>query len=615
MPTYQWSGVRTILGETGALLKTDNNEIIAETVGNLHGTGYFDAAKKPIGKWVITEVLARGTHLWDKETFDFSPEGPYGIRMQVPNLKHAAGYETSFCVLVGYSPYTLEPVFAWEPKTHEGIPGHDNDSLSLLQFQQGIRSTDLSFGTILHHSLTISGNLRALKRLLIQKHWQHAFDGGDISVDEAKALIEKSRQSLHQGDAPVVVTRIKPATTAEAPNHRSYRHEFPQQGNRPYEEVLPLVKKHLLYHPGISCFMYEAPYISNMVYPPELYEKLAKFARAHPFDKFNATAMLFAAQLWVDITEHPTFKLEEFAQSANRGLTPISLSVFLVYFEHWLKIHEYFQCLSFIHPFRLMREMFMKDLFASTQTFVINESIIDPEEIRDLVHKVKPQHPEILVEERVYLFPFMMNGTNMTHPHDLLHISRLSPTEQALIGMPDLRVLGLPSFHRRPNHKRVIAMPEPIAQLSFHGIQTQLYEPVPDGLLNISSEGPTSQFGSSLKSGTIWTHEFRVKRDMPTVEQVQWRTAPELLPGLPSEVHIKPGMLGSWTRVLDRRLAWLDRQGVLGKVQLRTGPDGLPGYNGMPLENVADLYSPEAMPWLLRRALEDPSNRPLAQEP
>lgn len=90
-------------------------------------------------------------------------------------------------------------------------------------------------------------------------------------------------------------------------------------------------------------FVYMVPYMSNMTFPAELYSKLTEFAKAHPTDKLDAKAMLFAVQLWVDITSHPARMAEEFTQNPN-GIPEVSLAVFLLYYEAWLKVHEYLQC-------------------------------------------------------------------------------------------------------------------------------------------------------------------------------------------------------------------------------------------------------------------------------
>ncbi|SCO78754.1 uncharacterized protein FRV6_02967 [Fusarium oxysporum] len=49
--------------------------------------------------------------------------------------------------------------------------------------------------------------------------------------------------------------------------------------------------------------------------PEELYVALDDFAPAHPRDKLNAVALLFATQLWFDIMEYPDGLEETFATS------------------------------------------------------------------------------------------------------------------------------------------------------------------------------------------------------------------------------------------------------------------------------------------------------------
>lgn len=47
----------------------------------------------------------------------------------------------------------------------------------------------------------------------------------------------------------------------------------------------------------------------------------------------------------------------------------------------------------------------------------------------------------------------------------------------------------------------------------------------------------------------------------------------------------------------------------MGRVRLHAGPDGLPGYHSMPLEDKAHILTDGEMKDMVRRALEDPANR------
>ncbi|KAF4943247.1 hypothetical protein FGADI_13538 [Fusarium gaditjirri] len=178
----------------------------------------------------------------------------------------------------------------------------------------------------------------------------------------------------------------------------------------------------------------------------------------------------------------------------------------------------------------------------------------------------------------------------MVYPQDIPNNLRLSETRQAMVGMPDLRVLGPPSYPTNDSNWIKITMPEPIAHITF--LDSGEYALA--NLFNATAAGPTLQFGNSLKSGTIWTHEFQKYTHKP---------------GRPLGEFIKRELVDVWTQLSDRRLAWLTTLGVLGKVRLRTGQDGLPGYYGMPLENddyyLDDVYAGR----MVQRALQDPRNR------
>ncbi|KAF5570968.1 hypothetical protein FPHYL_803 [Fusarium phyllophilum] len=593
-----WRGSRTIIDGKKAKLMLDNDEVIAETVGKPKGGGYFDSNQKPIGEWTFAKVLNRGTLLWDRE--NFYPGDPAERSMHVHYSEESYDYGTPRRLLVGYSAYTLEPVLASiNPEVfyiQEDMKGEHLSGLRLETISEGC----LDEGeVILHYSLTVPGNLRALKLLLLEKDWSRALHGGDLTVEGAKDLARQSAQSLYDGRTPVTVARIKPATTTQVPNHKKpclKRSVIPDEsygpGNRQLHEILPRVKPNLWFNEPMD-FVYKAPYMSNMQYPERLYHELAIFAKAHSDDKFNATAMLFAIQLWVDIEEHPDKMLE---YCVAEPLPSVSLAVFVVYFEHWLKIHEHLQCLRFIHPFRLIHLLYWNDIlvpYNRNSVSYVKEDAIDSERVRWYVLDAEAWDPEISVTERVDLYPFMMTGSKMVYPQDIPNRFRLSETQQAMVGMPDLRVLGSPSYPTQESETIEIAMPEAIARITF--LKETSNERALTDFFDATKAGPTSQFGNSLRSGTIWTHEFQKYTYNP---------------GRPIEEFNTPELTDVWTQLSDRRLRWLETLGVLGRVRLRTGEDGLPGYYGMPSENdercLGDAYAGR----MVQRALEDPRNRP-----
>lgn len=370
------------------------------------------------------------------------------------------------------------------------------------------------------------------------------------------------------------------------------------------------VEPHILRRGELNFFVYKVPYMSNMDYPPELYENLAHFAKEHYRDKFNGTAMLFAVQLWVDIVDRPDRMVEPF--SAHNPEAPelphVSLAVFLVYFETWLKFHEHLRCIQYIHPFRVMNTMFLRDIATDSDAFTTRMHILDEEAIRVLVLQGVSRRAEFPVTTRVEYFPFLMNGTSMAAPQDFQAYQPFSPTEQVLIGMPSISILGLPSLHRQEGHARLVAMPASIARLSFHGLTMPVMERYPANFQDVDVIGMTSQFGQLSTSGTIWAHDFMPDGDVTTIRERMWATDPAMNPGLPLSYFVNPNMEITMMRKQRRRLAWVKHLGVTDIRQLTVGPDGLYGFPGMPLES-EDFPWPSALQNLMAIALKDPYNR------
>ncbi|KAF4439111.1 hypothetical protein F53441_12662 [Fusarium austroafricanum] len=585
-------------GKEAKLEDGESYNALAETVGKFHGGGYFHRNQNPKGDWTVAKVVARGTRLWANDTFD--PRDQLGLRMHGYYPGNGNGKETPRFLFVGYSIYTLEPVLASSQSFDIDL---DTDVLGDLQLDVRSEGTITENEFFPHHALTVPGNIVALKKLLVPKNWDTAFAGGDLTVDQAKDLAFESCRSLYLGDAPIAVTRIKPASIDRAPNHKEANPErfvYPEQRASPYnrqlKDVLPRAKHHLFLARHAKGFVYKAPYMSNMAYPCELYQELASFARTHThyyvYEKFNATAMLFAVQLWVDIEQHPTKMQESYVREP---LPSVSLTVFVVYFEHWLKVHEHLQCINYIHPYRFIQRMFINDSLAmDTKAFLIHDEL-DSARLREYVLDVKARNHELSAHERVHLFPFMIS-TTMVHPQDLDDMYRLSRTQLAMVGMPDLRVLGLPflpSIYSPDRDILEIAIPKPIAQVTFCN-KPFILQPDPVDLFDITADGSTSQFGNSFKSGTVWTHEFHsYVRDT----------------GRTSQICIKPEMSDTWSQLLNRRMERLERLGVLGRVRLRADSSGLPGFPFMPSENSAHRLSEEDIANEVDYALKNPKNR------
>ncbi|KAF4467070.1 hypothetical protein FALBO_6061 [Fusarium albosuccineum] len=204
-----------------AKLVANDNQVLATTVGNIHGTSFSHHEPQNVPFTESPKFFALGL------------DGAVGTRVQAGNLN-------------------ASPCFLFRRAPQEVIVGSN---------------------TIMHHSMTVPGNIAAIKKLFIDKDWERAFDGGDISVERAKELATESRASLQEGGSLVVVARISPSLRPQVPSNGVPNLEdgVGTQSNRRWKECLPEVEKFLLTNDQLKGFTYKVPYMSNMVYPPELY--------------------------------------------------------------------------------------------------------------------------------------------------------------------------------------------------------------------------------------------------------------------------------------------------------------------------------------------------------
>ncbi|KAH6970883.1 hypothetical protein BKA56DRAFT_678035 [Ilyonectria sp. MPI-CAGE-AT-0026] len=222
-PLSRWAGFRVIqnVADNSAELVASDDEVLNKTVGNLHGTGFFERAlpgaseRQLSGDWVVTEVLARGTNLWERELYN--PAGGFGEKIQATMNNDV----TTFGFFVGYSPYTWEFVFGGRPRSNTAVTNAalNDDRLTLLQFRKHPGEKIVGSNTILHYDLAIPGNMAALKKIIIRTNWEQTLDGGDVDADTAKGITTTSCQSLYEGHVPVVVTRIRPCLASQVPNN------------------------------------------------------------------------------------------------------------------------------------------------------------------------------------------------------------------------------------------------------------------------------------------------------------------------------------------------------------------------------------------------------------
>lgn len=646
-PTLDLQGLRLVHDRPTRqqFLLNAQTEALTETIGRAKGGGTLEAVQTRIGipvlvptqsaQWVVFEVLARGTHLWDLEPY--ARGGIAWNKMTVEGAAMVPDDKAIKCFFVGWTMGQLQPVFAHRPSATRNPSGTRSrranrepppleDGWKGIDFKN-VNSARIGNGAILHHSIAVQDNMRHIKAVLAMKTDEEAlereFSNSDYDFQDGllgETLAQLSAQNcadLNAGIAPQPFAFIAPVLSTQLAinaNLDSLTLPNAPEGprNRILRDRLPTAAPYLRRgHNEPASFIYQAPCMSNMAYPDELYDELRAFARKHTGDKLNATALLFATQLWVDIVEDEDFQIEPLFRAKNNPVPFVPLAVFLLYFEHWVKVHSLFGLLEFGHPFRVTSQMYRTDVAHDANAFHINPEDIDERQIRTLVAQAAAIEPNIPASTRVGLFPFLLSSSPVLPPQDIEGFVLPNRVTMALIGFPSIWILGLPSTHRQPNSRRLIAAPKIIADLSFHGIQTKLLNRFVVGLRDVGEPGVTSIMGESSRYGTIWANRFHPDEDNNTAIRLRGRAfgVPEL-PAGPLSSHMGFNMARLHARRMNIRILYLQRLAV-NIDDVRVGNDGLPYVPGMPFEDEEFLIT--AIAGLAVHAVVQPAAEGLLQ--
>ncbi|KAJ3531442.1 hypothetical protein NM208_g8877 [Fusarium decemcellulare] len=484
--TDPWSGVRVCMDLTSrsAYLKAGDNSDLAESICSLEFPTHF--ALSSTQQELKTAILRDWTQFEDD------------------TMNRPTGF------FVGYSVYNLEPVIL----RASGF-GDTTDDLStgcaLWQMSRGlIKSSEV----ILTAAAAVPGNISAMKT---------AMKSGRSLIDVFKGRIilpqvHASRTSLKAGRHPHVVQRdyllrsgideARPPLTCSTSQGTFYR--MPSSLYPPELRMVPNARPYIfrgkLQRRG---FLYNAPYMANMCYPPLLSDKLQQFAAAHPNDTASIKSMLFAVQLWCDIKADPNRQKEAFLadeDTKKTGIPDVPIDKFILGFEHWLRHHEEKKLLEYIHPYRFIHTFFSRDLTRSRGSpFRLKpEDRLNSTEIQDLVAQVRPKLPGTLTRERFVVFPASMPGSEIPWPAGMLGYTPPTPVQTALLNFDNIYSYGLPSYSSTNRLYVKIAMPKIVASNRLGKLGFQIDPNSVRSLRDPQSLGTASLFGGKTAIGPIW---------------------------------------------------------------------------------------------------------------
>ncbi|KAI9158796.1 hypothetical protein HJFPF1_06794 [Paramyrothecium foliicola] len=361
---------------------------------------------KPAGLWTSMKVLQRGCNFYDSQP-STTIENAYKA-MSLEPVSHQTPLPQR--IPVGISCLNLQPVFACRAKSLlpledelQGYHGPQKDS----ELLNDIRITQEEAFEVLSQAFPIANCLETIRRML---HIQ--------------------RNSIAAGRPIFKATHYHAFSSKYIFNGAKADHDEPCNRDEPKSQTNPILRDRLpscdpyMYNgvqlaqapPGIkeygAGFVYQVPYMAIMDYPPQLLETLeefAEFATKYPHDKLDTTAMVFAAQLWCDLQRNKTRGEEFFTVNLTNvkrsGDVPnVPLAHVLLYFEHWIRFHENFELLMYIHPFRFIDAYYSRNLLDGHQ-FTINLEDIDESLVKELLEAEQSLGPLIHTSARHKMIP------------------------------------------------------------------------------------------------------------------------------------------------------------------------------------------------------------------
>lgn len=139
---------------------------------------------------------------------------------------------------------------------------------------------------------------------------------------------------------------------------------------------------------------------------------------------------------------------------------PPPLGVFIIYFSHLLRFTEVRRLTRYIHPARFAAHNYRLDRESEVKAMTVDYDGLDVVTLAALVAKIRSTSAEVPATTRVPLLPQSMPGSQIVGP---LSVTRGEPPSNGLSNLcllNDIRVLGIPSYHKRDgNYMQMVGLP------------------------------------------------------------------------------------------------------------------------------------------------------------
>jgi hypothetical protein len=121
------------------------------------------------------------------------------------------------------------------------------------------------------------------------------------------------------------------------------------------------------------------------------------------------------------------------------------MEVFIIYFPHYLRLHEIYSLTGYMHPFRFIAEVYRLDL-KQRSTCSVATRVLDENRIGGLLRYMESSIPEV-PDNYLLPLPSSIPGTAMKWPDGVA--TGIRPSKDLFtLGLLDyIRTLGLPMHH------------------------------------------------------------------------------------------------------------------------------------------------------------------------
>lgn len=209
-------------------------------------------------------------------------------------------------------------------------------------------------------------------------------------------------------------------------------------------------------------YMLQWPPLAVLKVPREMLRILQQFLSAHRRDPMPLNLAVAATIIYFDLKKND-WEPEGFVKIRKGPSPPIHpppLGVFIIYFPHLLRFTEVRRLTRYIHPARFAAHNYMLDRESEIKAMAVDYDGLDVVALAALVAKIQSTSAEVPATMRVPLLPQSMPGSQMVWP---LSVTRGEPPSDGLSNLcllNDIRVLGIPSYHKRDgNHMQMVGLP------------------------------------------------------------------------------------------------------------------------------------------------------------